>query len=85
MRQQTWIRRVFRRLGVLALEGVGVAALTALVFLAVAPVWPAAERMARQGGTAAPPVPVGVLVGTLGAAAALVLVGFVVRAREGRR
>ncbi len=53
-----------------------------LVLLAASPVWPAAERMARQGGVAKTTTPTGVLAGTLGAGMLLVLAGYV---REARR
>lgn len=81
MARRGWVRAILRALGEVVLAG----SLAGVLFLAVAPVWPAAERMARQGGTAAPSPPTGVLAGTIALATGLVLAGFVRGSREGRR
>ncbi len=82
-------RAVFRRLRDREGTGLGVVlvamGLYFLVLLAVAPIWPQAEKMARQGTAAGGTLSASLVLGTLGAAAGLVLAGLVVKLREVHR
>lgn len=65
--------------------GLPCAVLFWLIVRAAAPIWPQAERMAREGTAAGATPPPAVLAGTLVAMAAIVLLGLLARAREGCR